>query len=127
MPCSGGAGRQRVGLRRAWCRGEARALWSRLRRKQLLGLQFYRQKPIHQYIVDFYCAGARLVIEVDGGQHWQPDHAEGDRERDAVLAQLGLEVLRFSNREVLGKLDSVVARVHEVASRRLTESTAGTG
>ncbi len=96
-----------------------RALWSKLRRKQLLGLQVYRQKPIHQYIVDFYCPKAHLVIEVDGGQHWQPDHAEQDRERDAVLEQVGLKVLRFSNHEVLGQLDQVVAAIHEIASQRL--------
>lgn len=43
-------------------------LWSRLRRKQILGLQFYRQKPLLNYIVDFYCPSANLVIECDGGQ-----------------------------------------------------------
>ena len=94
------------------------SLWSRLRRKQILGLQFYRQKPIHQYIVDFYCPKARLVIEVDGGQHWQPDHAEQDRERDAVLGQLGLKVLRFSNFEVLKQLQPVLDSIHEVAMGR---------
>ncbi len=96
-----------------------RALWSRLRRKQLLGLQFYRQKPIHQYIVDFYCPKARLVIEVDGGQHWQPDHAEQDRERDSVLEQLDLKVLRFSNLEVLKQLDLVLTQIFEVARDRI--------
>jgi len=46
------------------------ALWSRLRRKQLYGLQFNRQKPPGNYIVDFYCSPARLVVEIDGGQHY---------------------------------------------------------
>ncbi len=100
-----------------------RALWSKLRRKQLLGLQVYRQKPIHQYIVDFYCPKAQLVIEVDGGQHWQPDHAEQDRERDAVLEQVGLRVLRFSNHEVLKQLDQVVATIHDIASQRLDRAS----
>lgn len=45
-------------------------LWQRLRRKQILGLQFYRQKPILNFIVDFYCSSANLVIECDGGQHY---------------------------------------------------------
>ena len=100
-----------------------RKLWSKVRRKQLLGLQFYRQKPIHQYIVDFYCPKAQLVVEVDGGQHWQPDHAEQDRERDAVLEQIGLKVLRFSNHEVLNHLDKVLAVLHEQARRRLRKDT----
>ena len=100
-----------------------RALWSRVRRKQILGLQFYRQKPIHQYIVDFYCPKANLVIEVDGGQHWQPDRAEADRERDAVLGQLNLKVLRFSNLEILRQLDSVVEQIYETARRRLDPSS----
>ena len=51
-------------------------LWSRLRRKQILGLQFYRQKPLLNYIVDFYCPAVNLVIECDGGQHYT---AEGWR------------------------------------------------
>ena len=50
-------------------------LWSRLRRKQIHNLQFYRQKPLGQYIVDFYCPSARLVIEVDGGQHYTDEGA----------------------------------------------------
>ncbi len=97
-------------------------LWRHVRRKQILGLQFYRQKPIHQYIVDFYCPKAQLVIEVDGGQHWQPDHAENDREREAVLEQLGLKTLRFSNLEVLQHVDLVLDRIHEVARRRLHQT-----
>ena len=48
-------------------------LWQRLRRKQILGLQFYRQKPILNFIVDFYCSAAKLVIECDGGQHYTED------------------------------------------------------
>ncbi|MEM7585243.1 MAG: endonuclease domain-containing protein [Acidobacteriota bacterium] len=94
-------------------------LWSRIRKKQILGLQFYRQKPIHQYIVDFYCPKASLVVEVDGGQHWEPDHAEADHQRDKVLEQLNLKVLRFSNLEVLKQLDSVVEQIYEIASQRL--------
>ncbi len=51
------------------------ALWSRLRNKQLLGIQFYRQKPIGEYIVDFFAPRARLVVEVDGAQHLGGSHA----------------------------------------------------
>ena len=57
-------------------------LWQKLRRKQLKGYQFYRQKIVGDYIVDFYCPGARLVIEVDGGQHYGPEEMAKDGVRD---------------------------------------------
>ncbi len=83
-------------------------LWSGLRLKQVLGVQFYRQKPIGDYIVDFYAPSARLVVEVDGSQHLTPNHAQRDAQRDAYLTGLGLRVLRFSNSQVLTELDAVV-------------------
>jgi very-short-patch-repair endonuclease len=87
------------------------ALWAKLRRKQLFGLQFYRQKTLGNFIVDFYCASARLVIEVDGGQHYEKEGAAQDAARDRYLKSLGLEVLRFSNRDVLRNTDAVIAAV----------------
>ena len=95
-------------------------LWQRLRRKQLLGLQFYRQKPVGPYIVDFYCAAARLVIELDGSQHAEAEHQAHDQQRDADLAQLDLLVLRFDNLQVLKQTESVL----EVIYRTLQERTA---
>jgi very-short-patch-repair endonuclease len=83
-------------------------LWSRLRGKQLLGVQFYRQKPIAGYIVDFYAASANLVIELDGSQHFEPQLREYDKERDQRLQFIGLEVLRFDNRQVLCNTDCVL-------------------
>ena len=76
-----------------------KALWSRLRNKQLLGVQFYRQKPIGEHIVDFFAPGTKLVVEVDGSQHMGGDHVQKDRSRDGYLASLGLKVLRFNSRE----------------------------
>ncbi len=84
------------------------ALWQKLRRKQLGGVQFYRQKPLGPYIADFYCAAAHLVIELDGSQHAEPDHRANDQLRDQYLAQLGLRVLRFDNRQVLREMNSVL-------------------
>ena len=84
-------------------------LWACLRRKQVAGVQFYRQKPIAGYIVDFYCAAASLVIELDGSQHHEPEAQDYDRPRTQVLQALGLEVLRFDNRQVLTELDGVMA------------------
>jgi very-short-patch-repair endonuclease len=51
-------------------------LWHRLRRKQILGVQFYRQKPIANYIADFYAPVAKLVVELDGAQHWEPGQSK---------------------------------------------------
>ncbi|MDD2851175.1 MAG: endonuclease domain-containing protein [Desulfuromonadaceae bacterium] len=93
-------------------------LWSRLRRKQLHGVQFYRQKPIGPYIVDFFAPGAGLVIELDGGQHLKPEHSEKDRQRDQCLADMDLLVLRFNNREALLETDVVVERIAEEVQRR---------
>ena len=94
-------------------------LWQRLRRKQILGLQFYRQKPILNFIVDFYCSAAKLVIECDGGQHYTAEGLEADRARDQALAQLGLNVLRFDNRQILTKIDGVVEKIYCVVNLRL--------
>ena len=87
------------------------ALWAKLRRKQIYELPFYRQKILGNYIVDFYCPSARLVIEVDGGQHYTEDGAVSDSKRDAYLESIGLMVLRFSNLDVLGNMDGVVAEI----------------
>lgn len=94
-------------------------LWQRLRRKQILGLQFYRQKPILNFIVDFYCPAANLVIECDGGQHYTEDGRLADQIRDQALSELGLVVLRFSNRQILTETDAVVEQIYSVVKHRL--------
>ena len=73
-----------------------RRLWARLRGKQILGVQFYRQKPLGNSIVDFYAPKAHLVIEVDGSQHFELPHRVADAQRTAALAGMGLRVLRFT-------------------------------
>lgn len=89
-------------------------LWSKLRRKQVLGVQFYRQKPIDRFIVDFYAGKIALVIEVDGSHHFKLEQKSVDAERTAALEGLGCKVIRFSNREVLLETDSVLNSIHEV-------------
>jgi very-short-patch-repair endonuclease len=89
-----------------------RLLWSKLRGKQLKGLQFYRQKIIGNYIVDFYCAKAGLIIEVDGGQHYTEAGRSADAQRDRYLQSLGLRVLRYSDSDVLTNLNGVVERIY---------------
>ena len=74
---------------------EERALWYDFLKK--LPVTVRRQKVLGRYIVDFYCATARLVIELDGSQHEEPQHKAEDEERDAYLRSRGLTVLRYSN------------------------------
>ena len=93
-------------------------LWSRLRRKQILGIQFYRQKPIGQYIVDFYAPVVKLVIEADGSQHLEEEHREYDTVRDVFLTETGLLVLRFDNRQVLTETNAVMEEIVRVCSER---------
>jgi len=88
-----------------------RALWSRLRGKQLMGVQFYRQKPLGNFIVDFFAPRKKLVIEIDGSQHMQGDYLEKDKRRDEYLARLGLRVLRFNSRVVLEETDAVMESI----------------
>ena len=86
-------------------------LWHYLRRKQLEGVQFYRQKPIGRYIVDFYGPAVNLVLELDGGQHFTGEGMACDRLRDAFLASQGLRILRFDDRQVLLETTAVLEMV----------------
>ncbi len=95
-----------------------RRLWSRLRGKQLLGVQFYRQKPIGNYVVDFYAPAAGLVVEVDGAHHFEAVQATKDEARTEYLRRQGLRVVRFTDREVLQELDVVVEAVFAVVEAR---------
>jgi very-short-patch-repair endonuclease len=97
------------------------SLWRRLRGKQLAGVQFYRQKPIGDYIVDFYAPKAKLVIEIDGSQHLEAPHVEKDRERDEHLGKLGLMVLRINSRQVLKETEAVMEFIYQTIMKRLTE------
>ena len=86
-------------------------LWSRIRRKQLDDFQFYRQKIIGGYIVDFYCPQAKLVVELDGGQHYEEDGEDADKIRDNYMKRRGLQVLRFSNADVFKNIDGVLEEI----------------
>ncbi len=90
-----------------------RLLWSRIRRKQLKGYQFYRQRIIGDYIVDFYCPRRRLIIEVDGCQHYGKCGMAKEKERDAYLKIAGLRIRRFSDREVFKNLNGVLEKIYE--------------
>ncbi|MGX2974201.1 endonuclease domain-containing protein [Ursidibacter arcticus] len=89
-----------------------RKLWQRINRDQLLGFRFNRQKPLLNYIVDFYCPKAKLIIELDGSQHYEPGYQEKDRLRDAELNSLGFTVMRFSNNEIYFGIEAVVEQIY---------------
>ena len=88
-------------------------LWLKIRKRQLKGYQFYRQKILGNYIVDFYCPEANFVIELDGGQHYSDKGIEKDRLRDEYLSSLGLRVLRFSDRDIFKNLTGVLEKIWE--------------
>jgi len=99
-----------------------RVLWSKLRLKQVNGLQFYRQKVIGNYIVDFYCHKAKMVIEVDGGQHYETEGLKKDRIRDEYFKKQGLRVLRFTDLNVLKNIDGVLKEIYKYIEFRFIES-----
>jgi len=104
-------------------RGDAGAaeqrLWWLLRRKQILGVQFYRQKPLLRYVVDFYAPAAALIVEVDGAQHATDSGLAADARRTVALEMLGLKVIRFDNLQVLRETAAVMEEIYRVVSERL--------
>ena len=88
-----------------------RKLWHRIRDKQIEGFRFRRQRPVGRFIVDFICLDARLIVELDGGQH--AENVAHDKKRSAFLESLGYRVLRFWNNEVIENMDGVLERLRE--------------
>lgn len=86
-------------------------LWSKIRAKQIKGCWFYRQKPVGEYIADFYCPKAKLVVEVDGGHHFSNETVEYDKVRNEYMAGMGLRVQRFTNKQVLTNIETVLERI----------------
>ncbi len=90
-----------------------RIVWYGLRAHRLHGASFRRQTPIGPYVADFACLAAKLIVEVDGGQHFEPEHIAHDERRSAFLAAQGYRVLRFSNLDVMknksGVLETIAA------------------
>lgn len=98
-------------------------IWARVRNNQL-GNRFLRQYSIGEYIIDFYCPRLRLAIEIDGKQHTETDKKLYDQARDMYLKNLGINVLRFWNDEVLRDLDNVILKISSFPS---TEGKVGKG
>lgn len=87
-------------------------LWSHIKQKKL-GYQFLRQRPIGNYIVDFYCPRLRLVIEIDGSSH--QGREQYDEFRDEYLSSLGLRVIRFLDSDVKNNLDAILRNIRALA------------
>ena len=88
-------------------------LWRELRNRKLNGLKFRRQHPIDKWIVDFYCHEKKLVIELDGSVHNEKEIAEYDAGREKDLKELGMNVIRFRNEEVMTNVESVLKSIAE--------------
>lgn len=86
-------------------------LWMQLQKKQVRGHQFNRQKPLGNYIVDFYCKALNLVIEIDGGSHHFDEIMLKDIERQRILEELGMHFLRFTEMDIRKKMDDVILRI----------------
>jgi very-short-patch-repair endonuclease len=98
-----------------------KALWCRLHKNQMLGLQFRRQHPISQFVADFYCPRIKLVIEVDGSIHELPEYQDYDIGRSTILNDFGITVIRFSNKQVLEDIDFTIKEIERTAIRLLND------
>jgi very-short-patch-repair endonuclease len=94
-----------------------RKLWSGLRNRQLSGVKFRRQFSIGRYILDFYSPGYKLAIEADGGQHHEEKGKRKDEVRTRELSNLGVKVLRFSDRDILNNIEGVYQVIKEAIQR----------
>ena len=84
-------------------------------------IKWYRQRVIDRFIVDFYCSSARLVVELDGSQHYTKEGISYDTERTAMLNQYSLQVLRFSNLDIDRYFDSVCETIDNVVKQRMSD------
>ena len=104
---------------------EERHLWYDF--LKILPVTVNRQKVIGRYIVDFYCASAKIVIELDGGQHYEPDAMIADRMRDTYLKSLGLTVLRYTNTDIHHRFREVCEDIYRHLPQLSTSSPAAAG
>jgi len=88
-------------------------LWSKLRRRQMMGYKFRRQFGIENYVVDFYCPELKLAVELDGDSHFIDNAPEEDRERQENIEEYGIVFLRFQNGEIYNNLDGVLMTIEE--------------
>ena len=107
-----------VDLRREMTPQEKKLWYAYLRKYPV---KIYKQRVIEHFIVDFYCPLARLVIELDGSQHYTEQGKEYDEQRTAILEQYGVQVLRFTNLDVDRHLDAVCAQIDTTIQHRIAD------
>lgn len=86
-------------------------LWSRLKGKQIQGYDFHRQKPLLNYIVDFYCNELNLAIEIDGYSHLLDEVKEKDSLKETELNKEGITVMRFADKEIFTNIENVIRAI----------------
>ncbi len=97
---------------------QEKVLWNILRNSKFYGLKFRRQVPIGNYVADFVCEMHNLIIEVDGGQHNEPENIEYDEQRTKYLEELGYKILRFWNNDVDNNLDGVCEVIYNTIFKK---------
>lgn len=96
------------------------SLWHALRNRQI-GFKFRRQHPTYRFIIDFYCVKAKLLIEIDGASHLEPDQEDYDKARTEYLEGLGYQVIRFTNNDVRFNLNEVANKILQTIEVRVTK------
>jgi len=91
-------------------------LWQLLRNRNLMKLKFRRQHPLGPYVADFYCPAAKLVVEVDGKDHFTPQGQRHDAQRDRWMSRQGIRVLRFTGKQVEFETESVLQTIEAALS-----------
>src|SRR6266403_2587503 len=104
-------------LRQAMTRAET-LLWRYLKANRIDGLGFRRQTPIQNYIADFVCFSAKLIVDLDGESHDFEERQKADQKRDAFFLSKGFQVLRFTNDQVMSNLEGVVETIRQAAASR---------
>jgi very-short-patch-repair endonuclease len=119
MPHAAVSSRQRRAkqLRQAMTRAET-LLWRYLKADRIDGLGFRRQVPVRNYIADFICMSAKIVVEIDGESHDFDERQKADQIRDAFFVSEGFKVLRFTNEQVMSHLEGVVETIRQTATGR---------
>ena len=104
-----------------------RLIWQKLRARQVLDFKFRRQHPCPPYVLDFYCVELQLAVELDGSQHFTPEQSSYDQLRSEYLSSLGIEVLRFDNRQVLMETESVLQEIWGKAQQKIKSPSPSPG
>ena len=111
---------KRRSLRNAAPQAE-RIVWSRLRKNQILGCKFRRQYSVGPYVIDFYCPGLSLAVEIDGGSHFQQE--SNDENRQDYIEMFGIRFLRFTNEEVYNNLDGLLEVIRQAAEEGIQSTS----